>query len=128
MSLMDSPKRALVVDDDEPIRMMLAKVVERQNLAVDTARDGAEAIERIDKNGSYALIILDLMMPKVDGFAVLSYMQEHHPDLVRCTIIASAVPEREILKNFDGGVFRIHAKPFDMSQLIDDIRRCAESN
>jgi CheY-like chemotaxis protein len=125
---MDSPKRALVVDDDEPIRMMLAKVVERQNLAVDTARDGAEAIERIDKNGGYALIILDLMMPKVDGFAVLRYMQQHHPDLVRCTIIASAVPEGEILKKFDGGVFRIHAKPFDMSQLIDDIRRCAESN
>lgn len=124
----DSKKRALVVDDDEPIRMMLAKVVERQNLAVETARDGAEAIERIDKNGGYALIILDLMMPKVDGFAVLRYMQQHHPDMVRCTIIASAVPESEILKKFDGGVFRIHAKPFDMSQLIDDIRKCAESN
>jgi DNA-binding response OmpR family regulator len=128
MSLTDSPKRALVVDDDEPIRTMLAKVVERQNLAVDTARDGAEAIERLDKNDGYALVILDLMMPKVDGFAVLRYMQEHHPDMVRCTIIASAVPEVEILKKFDGGVFRIHAKPFDMSQLIEDIRRCAESN
>ncbi len=127
MSL-DSPKRALVVDDDEPIRTMLAKVVERQNLAVDTARDGAEAIERIDHNGGYSLIILDLMMPKVDGFAVLRYMQQHHPDMVRCTIIASAVPEGEILKKFDGGVFRIHAKPFDMTQLINDIRRCAESN
>jgi DNA-binding response OmpR family regulator len=127
MSL-DSKKRALVVDDDEPIRTMLAKVVERQNLAVETARDGAEAIERIDKNDGYSLIILDLMMPKVDGFAVLRYMQQHHPDLVKCTIIASAVPENEILKKFDGGVFRIHAKPFDMSQLIDDIRKCAESN
>jgi DNA-binding response OmpR family regulator len=124
---MDSAKRALVVDDDEPIRMMLAKVVERQNLAVDTARDGAEAIEKIDRDG-YALIILDLMMPRVDGFAVLRYMQEHHPDMIPCTIIASAVPENEILKKFDGNVFRIHAKPFDMSQLIEDIRKCAESN
>ena len=127
MSL-DSKKRALVVDDDEPIRTMLAKVVERQNLAVDTARDGAEAIERIDHNDGYALVILDLMMPKVDGFAVLRYMQQHHPDMVKCTIIASAVPENEILKKFDGGVFRIHAKPFDMAHLIDDIRKCAESN
>lgn len=127
MSL-DSKKRALVVDDDEPIRTMLAKVVERQNLAVDTARDGAEAIERIDHNDGYSLIILDLMMPKVDGFAVLRYMQQHHPEMVKCTIIASAVPENEILKKFDGGMFRIHAKPFDMSQLIDDIRKCAESN
>ena len=127
MSLLDAPKRALVVDDDEPIRTMLAKVVERQNLAVDTARDGAEAIERLDRNG-YALIILDLMMPRVDGFAVLRYMQQHHPDKIACTIIASAVPEGEILKKFDGGVFRIHAKPFDMSLLIADIRKCAESN
>ena len=123
----DSQKRALVVDDDEPIRMMLAKVVERQNLAVDTARDGAEAIERLDKDG-YSLVILDLMMPRVDGFAVLRYMQQHHPQMVNCTIIASAVPEHEILKKFDGTVFRIHAKPFDMGQLIADIRKCAESN
>ena len=40
-----------VVDDDDPIRTMLAKVVERQNLRVDTARDGVEAIERIDEDG-----------------------------------------------------------------------------
>ena len=127
MPLLDHPKRALVVDDDEPIRMMLAKVVERQNLAVDTARDGAEAIERLDRNG-YSLVILDLMMPRVDGFAVLRHMQQKHPDMINCTIIASAVPEHEILKKFDGNVFRIHAKPFDMSQLIADIRQCAESN
>ncbi|HEY4641642.1 MAG TPA: response regulator [Thermoanaerobaculia bacterium] len=127
MSRTDSQKRVLVVDDDEPIRMMLAKVVERQNLAVDTARDGAEAIERLDANG-YSLVILDLMMPRVDGFAVLLHMKEKHPDMIPCTIIASAVPEHEILKKFDGNVFRIHAKPFDMLKLIDDIRTCAESN
>jgi len=108
--------------------MMLAKVVERQNLAVDTARDGAEAIERLDRDDGYALVILDLMMPRVDGFAVLRWMEQHHPEMVRCTIIASAVPENEILKKFNGDVFRIHAKPFDMSRLIDDIRTCAESD
>jgi DNA-binding response OmpR family regulator len=127
MPLPDGPKRALVVDDDEPIRTMLAKVVERQNLSVDTARDGAEAIEFLDHN-RYSLVILDLMMPRVDGFAVLKHMKQKHPEMIDCTIIASAVPEHEILKKFDGNVFRIHAKPFDMSQLIADIRKCAESN
>src|SRR5437764_10315015 len=67
-------RRALVVDDDDPIRIMLAKVIERENLAVDTARDGAEAIARIDA-GSYNVILLDLMMPKVDGFAVLDHLR-----------------------------------------------------
>ncbi len=116
-------KRALVVDDDDPIRTMLAKVVERQNLTVDTARDGVEAIQRIDASG-YDLILLDLMMPRVDGYGVLKHMHDHHPDRLGCTIIASAVPESEILKRFEYPVFRIHAKPFDLAQLIQDIREC----
>lgn len=122
---MTDRKRALVVDDDDPIRAMLAKIVERQNLAVDTARDGAEAIERIDANG-YDLIVLDLMMPRVDGYSVLRHMNEKHPDKLACTIIASAVPESEILKRFNLPVFRIHAKPFDMTKLIEDIRECTK--
>lgn len=116
-------KQALVVDDDDPIRTMLAKVVERQNLAVDTARDGAEAIQRIDAR-DYDLILLDLMMPRIDGYGVLKHMHDHHPDRLGCTIIASAVPETEILRRFNYPVFRIHAKPFDLAQLIEDIKQC----
>ena len=116
-------KRALVVDDDDPIRAMLAKVVERQDLEVHTARDGVEAIQRIDQDG-YDVILLDLMMPRVDGFGVLKHLQEHHPEKLQCTIIASAVPETEILRRFDVPVYRIHPKPFDMSKLIEDIRAC----
>lgn len=112
-----------MVDDDDPIRTMLAKVVERQNLQVDTARDGVEAIERIDEDG-YSVIVLDMMMPRVDGYGVLQHMQTHHPDKLRCTIIASAVPESEILKKFEIPVYRIHAKPFDMARLIEDIKAC----
>lgn len=120
-------KRALVVDDDDPIRTMLAKVVARQDLDVDTARDGVEAIERIDGDG-YSVIVLDLMMPRIDGFGVLQHMRTHHPEKLRCTIIASAVSESEILRKFDVPVYRIHAKPFDMSQLIADIRECTASD
>ena len=120
---MSEKKRALVVDDDDPIRTMLAKVVERQDLEVDTARDGVEAIARIDEDG-YNVIVLDMMMPRIDGYGVLQHMQAHHPEKLRCTIIASAVPESEILKKFDMPVYRIHAKPFDMARLIQDIREC----
>lgn len=112
-----------MVDDDDPIRTMLAKVVERQDFSVDTARDGVEAIDRIDQDG-YSLIVLDLMMPRVDGYGVLKHMEAHHPEKLHCTIIASAVPESEILKRFEMPVFRIHAKPFDMAKLISDIKEC----
>ena len=120
---MSNQKRALVVDDDDPIRAMLAKVVERQHLAVDTARDGAEAIQRIDAT-DYSVILLDLMMPRVDGYGVLKHIQAHCPEKLECTIIASAVPETEILKRFNQPVFRIHAKPFDLGKLIADIKEC----
>ena len=119
----DQRKRALVVDDDDPIRRMLANVVERQNLEVDTARDGVEAIERINGDG-YSVIVLDLMMPRVDGFGVLEHLEQHYPEKLRCTIIASAMPESEIVKSLHSPVYRIHAKPFDMGRLIDDIRAC----
>jgi two-component system, NtrC family, response regulator PilR len=119
-------KRALVVDDDDPIRTMLANVVQRQDLDVDTARDGAEAIERLDVNG-YSVIVLDMMMPRVDGFGVLEHLEAHHPEKLSRTIIASAIPESEIRKKFTLPVYRIHAKPFDMRRLIDDIRECTAS-
>lgn len=121
---MTERKRALIVDDDDPIRTMLAKVVERQDLEVHTARDGEEAIQRLDQDNGYSVILLDLMMPRVDGYGVLKHLQQHHPEKLACTIIASAVPESEILKRFGAPVFRIHAKPFDMAQLIADIRHC----
>jgi DNA-binding response OmpR family regulator len=103
---------------------MLAKIVERQNLDVDTARDGVEAIERLDADG-YDVVLLDLMMPRVDGYGVLRHLQASHPEMLQCTIIASAVPETEVLKQFNLPVYRIHVKPFDMTQLISDIRVCA---
>lgn len=103
---------------------MLAKIVERQNLDVDTARDGVEAIERLDAD-PYDVVLLDLMMPRVDGYGVLRHMQATRPEMLHCTIIASAVPETEVLKRFNLPVYRIHVKPFDMTQLIADIRVCA---
>lgn len=118
--------KALIVDDDDPIRSMLAKVVERMDLDVETARDGAEAIALIDRN-DYDCVILDLMMPRIDGFAVLRHMRDHHPELLRHTIIASAVPQREIERRVADRVFRIHAKPFDVSTLLHDIDNCARS-
>ena len=116
--------RALVVDDDDPIRSMLAKVIERLDLDVDTARDGGEAIRMIDSN-EYSCVILDLMMPRIDGFAVLRHMRSKHPELVPHTIIASAVPETEIVRRLAGdAIFGIHAKPFEIGALLDDVRAC----
>src|SRR4051812_21453900 len=72
---MTGPKpRALIVDDDEPIRSMLARVVEHQGFMVTTAKDGVEAIEQLEHDG-FNVVLLDLMMPRVDGYGVLNWMR-----------------------------------------------------
>jgi len=121
---MDRP-RALIVDDDEPIRSMLATVVEHQGFDVSTARDGREAIRCLDEDG-YDVVLLDLMMPHIDGFQVLDHMSAKHPRMLRCTIVATAVPEREVQRSLTAPIFKVLGKPFDVAELITDVRRCAD--
>lgn len=103
---------------------MLATLVAQQGFAVETARDGAEAIDRISSDGDYNLILLDIMMPRVDGYAVLQHMKQSQPQLLSRTIIASALPEVEIRTKVNHPVCNVHVKPFDLSRLIADIRKC----
>jgi two-component system response regulator MprA len=118
--------RALIVDDDEPIRSLLATIVSHHGFAVETASDGVQAIDSIARDG-FDVVLLDLMMPRVDGWAVLRYMQEHRPELVPRTIIATAVPERETRRSIPDPVFRVHQKPFEIERLIDDVKAAART-
>jgi DNA-binding response OmpR family regulator len=120
-----SRPRALIVDDDEPIRSMLATVVEHNGFDVETARDGREAIARLDDDG-YNVVLLDLMMPYVDGYEVLQHMKNTNPEMLECTIVATAVPQREVARALPHAVYKVHAKPFDLTELLDDVRRCVD--
>ena len=124
LEAMAALKRALVVDDDDPIRTLLSTIIERNDFDVETAKDGAEAIERIADDG-YDVILLDLMMPRVDGYSVLEYMREHKPELLERTIVASAVSHVEVLSRFPNLACRVHMKPFDVTALLNDVRVCA---
>jgi len=103
---------------------MLSRVVEHQGFDVETARDGAEAIERLDSD-SYDVVLLDLMMPRIDGYGVLAWMRKMEPELLKCTIVATAVPESEVARTLFDKVYRVHQKPFNMVQLVADVRACA---
>ena len=119
-------RRALVVDDDDSIRNMLARIIERMHIEVDTARDGIEAMEMLDRDG-YGVVLLDLMMPRADGFAVLEHMRQNHSEALRHTIVASAIPEIEAREHIDGPVYKFHPKPSDVGALLSDIRACADT-
>src|SRR5204863_768694 len=65
-----SSKRVLIVDDDATIREMLVSVLRRRDLTVDVAGDGKEALDLL-KEHRYSVVLLDLLMPNVDGFGVI---------------------------------------------------------
>src|SRR5688572_30086439 len=65
----------LVVDDEDQIRTLVATILRRHQLKVDTARDGREALEKL-RQRSYSVILLDLMMPKIDGFGVIAELRK----------------------------------------------------
>jgi CheY-like chemotaxis protein len=117
----DALQKILVVDDDDSIRLMVERVLRRENYEVDSASDGFEAIEKLDHN-EYATILLDLMMPRVDGFGVLDYLEEHRPELGRNVIVMSAnIPAASDAAR-ERNVVRVVPKPFDISDLIDEVR------
>ena len=111
--------RALVVDDDEAIRQMISRVLERDGFDVDSARDGQDAIDQLN-SGDYHFVVLDLMMPRVDGFGVLNYLKAHCPDRLRSVIVATAMYSEDLSREPVAGILR---KPFDLGDLRHHARR-----
>ena len=117
--------RVLVVDDEPAIRALVAKIVERAGLPVDSARDGAEAIEKLE-SGPYAVIVLDLMMPNVDGYALIDYIRDRPGP--RPAIIVVSAGDAASLRQLDGSlVHSILRKPFDIDVLGDLVLAAAKS-
>lgn len=113
---MSEQPRALVVDDDAGIRILVARVLTRKGFSVDSARDGAEAIEKILQH-DYAVIALDLMMPRIDGMGVVRYLKEHKPEKLASVIVMTAFGA-SVLEKVCPPVSRFIEKPFDIEALV----------
>jgi DNA-binding response OmpR family regulator len=117
--------RVLVVDDDPPIRALVAKILERAGLAVETAADGEEAIERL-RTADYDAVVVDLMMPRVDGEGVINFVKTL-PGMHPAVIVASA-GEPQVLHSLDSSVVHsIVRKPFEIDMLGDLVSAAARS-
>jgi CheY-like chemotaxis protein len=120
-----SKPRVLVVDDEPAIRALVAKIVERAGHPVDSARDGAEAIEL--EAQQYAVVVLDLMMPIVDGYALIEHLKRRGGP--RPAIIVVSAGDSAALRQLDGSVVHsIIRKPFDIDVLGDLISAAAQSS
>ena len=114
-----------MVDDEPAIRALVAKIIERAGLPVDSARDGAEAIDKLE-SGPYAVIVLDLMMPNVDGYALIDYIRERPGP--RPAIIVVSAGDSAAIRQLDGSlVHSVIRKPFDIDVLGDLVLAAAKS-
>ena len=115
----------LVVDDEPTIRALVAKIVERSGFEADVARDGAEAISKLQTN-RYSVVLVDLMMPVVDGYGVVDWIKQNLDP--RPAIIVVSAGDSAALRRFDGAVVHsIIRKPFDVDVLGDLIAAAAKT-
>ncbi|HUP47994.1 MAG TPA: response regulator [Thermoanaerobaculia bacterium] len=113
-----------MIDDEPAIRGLVARIVERAGLEVDTARDGAEAIAMLDE-ADYAVVVVDLMMPRVDGYEVIEQIRQ--TTRPKPAVIVATAADAPTLRLLDGTVVHsIVRKPFEIDVLGDLITAAAE--
>ena len=112
--------RILVVEDESRILAFVARGLEAEGFAVDAAGDGADALERARRSRP-DFVVLDLLLPRVDGLTVLRELKRERPGLPVLVLSARAdLPTK--LRGFELGANDYLAKPFALDELIARIR------
>ncbi|HKK60023.1 MAG TPA: response regulator [Salinivirga sp.] len=114
-------KKILLVDDEPNIVMALEYSLKKKGYEVLIARDGEEAI-KLFENIKPCLVILDIMMPKMDGFEVLEKIKEDEDDTSKVIFLSAKNKEEDIQKGLDAGADDYFTKPFSTKKLLDKIQ------
>ena len=110
--------QALIVEDDPAIRKLVEKLLVRKGIDIDTAHDGRQAIEKI-KHGKFSVIVLDLMIPEVNGFEVIDYVKKNKIGVP--IAVVSAVSHQALTKLDLDIVKLVISKPFDVDEFTKAI-------
>ena len=112
--------RILVADDDKNTRRLLQAMLEYENYRVFTAENGEEALAVLDRE-YIDLVVLDVMMPKLDGYEFTRILRENRSDLPILMVSAKQLPQDK-RKGFLAGTDDYMTKPVDMEELLLRIR------
>ena len=124
---MASPGKILVVDDDEDSRTLLAHLLKREGYEVDTAIDGQDAVEKLPDD-SIDVLLLDVMMPRMDGFAVCEALKKDSRTASLPVILLTARDDMETRANgMKLGVSDFLAKPVNKQELFQRVRTQIEA-
>ena len=108
--------KILVVDDETRMRKLVKDFLIRQGYQVIEAADGEEAIDRFFEDKEIALILLDVMMPKMDGWQVCREIRQYSK--VPIIMLTARADEKDELKGFELGVDEYISKPFSPKILV----------
>jgi len=111
--------RVLVVEDDPLLQRSLAAALREENFAVDTAADGEEGLFKA-RETAYDAIVLDVMLPKLDGWGVLTGLRPARRTPVLMLTARDAVPDR--VRGLNLGADDYLTKPFDLDELLARLR------
>ncbi|MEY2474827.1 MAG: hypothetical protein QOG87_142 [Actinomycetota bacterium] len=113
--------RVLVVDDDPVIQKLLKVNFEMEGYEVLSAADGAEGLDQA-KSGSPDVIILDVMMPKMNGLEVLAALKaDSETDTIPVILLSAKAQAGDVQAGLDRGANAYVTKPFDPLDLLDRV-------
>lgn len=122
----DALPRALVIEDSEYTAYLLAFMLERAGYDVTTVRNGRDAQILIDGDAVPDVVLLDLMLPHVDGFELLTEMRESPKwRRVPVLVLSSKMLEADVVRAFDLGANDYVTKPFRPQELLARVNRLA---
>ena len=113
---MPDKRKILIVDDEERMRKLVRDFLVKNNFAVVEAADGSEALDLFFADSEISLVILDVMMPKLDGFACAKEIRAYSK--VPIIMLTAKGQERDELQGFEIGVDEYISKPFSPKVLV----------
>ncbi|BCN29253.1 response regulator transcription factor [Anaeromicropila herbilytica] len=117
--------RIIIIDDDDDLRRLLKRCFENEGYDIETASDGEEGLNKI-KSGNYDLIILDIMLPKMNGIEVLEELRKEY--IVPVILLSAKEQEMDIVDGLKSGADDYITKPFRLSEIVARVesvlRRC----
>nr|WP_046717878.1 MULTISPECIES: response regulator [Myxococcus] len=123
----DGAPVVLVVDDDPDILEALSEILEAEGFVIRRARNGKEALERLEPEPPH-LILLDLMMPVMDGWEFAQRMRQRPTTHAEIPIIVLSADRNVGSKAQDIGAVGHLAKPFELNDLLNMVRRSLPSS
>ncbi|MGB9591974.1 MAG: sigma-54-dependent transcriptional regulator [Candidatus Kryptoniota bacterium] len=122
---MSKPK-ILVVDDEESLRFLLSSELEAEGFDVQSASDGDEAIDIVRRKGEagerYDVVLLDIKMPRVDGFEVLKYVKQSVPE-TKVIMLTAYADVKNAIESLRLGASDFVSKPYDLDDILTSINR-----